>query len=70
MPARGSIHINDAAANLMSAGGGIKFEASTYPRAISHKLMVDLSCASSSLEGNTYSYQVAVSQHPTPSNPR
>jgi Fic family protein len=42
--------------NLFEAGGGRKLEASTYSRAISQKLLVDLSYASSSLEGNTYSY--------------
>jgi hypothetical protein len=46
----------EVATDLLSAGGGVKLEASTYSRAISQKLLVDLSYASSSLEGNTYSY--------------
>lgn len=41
---------------LEEAGGGRHLEASTYSRAISQKLLVDLSYGSSSLEGNTYSY--------------
>jgi DNA-binding transcriptional ArsR family regulator len=41
---------------LLAAGGGVRAEASTYSRAIAQKLLVDLSYASSSLEGNTYSY--------------
>jgi DNA-binding transcriptional ArsR family regulator len=44
------------AADLLIAGGGAKPEAGTYSRAIAQKLLVDLSYASSSLEGNTYSY--------------
>jgi DNA-binding transcriptional ArsR family regulator len=43
-------------AHLLIAGGGAKPEASTYSRAIAQKLLVDLSYASSNLEGNTYSY--------------
>ncbi len=41
---------------LMEAGGGRKLDATTYSRAIAQKLLVDLSYASSALEGNTYSY--------------
>ncbi|MHC1949972.1 Fic family protein [Bradyrhizobium sp. UFLA06-06] len=41
---------------LLAAGGGVRADASTYSRAIVQKLLVDLSYASSSLEGNTYSY--------------
>jgi len=43
-------------ARLMEAGGDRKLDASTYSRAIAQKLLVDLSYASSALEGNTYSY--------------
>ncbi len=42
--------------DMTQAGGGRKVEASTYSHAISQKLLVDLSYASSSLEGNTYNY--------------
>ncbi len=42
--------------NLEEAGGGRRLDASTYSRAISQKLLVDLAYASSALEGNTYSY--------------
>lgn len=42
--------------NLMKAGGHQTLDASTYSRAIVQKLLVDLSYASSALEGNTYSY--------------
>ena len=41
---------------MMAAGGGRQMDASTYSRAIAQKLLVDLAYASSSLEGNTYSY--------------
>jgi Fic family protein len=41
---------------LHAAGGDRKLDASTYSRAIAQKLLVDLSFASSALEGNTYSY--------------
>ncbi|MFI4987831.1 MAG: Fic family protein [Alphaproteobacteria bacterium] len=41
---------------LTQAGGGRRLNASTYARAIAQKLLVDLSYASSALEGNTYSY--------------
>jgi hypothetical protein len=41
---------------LHEAGGDKKLDASTYSRAIAQKLLVDLSFASSALEGNTYSY--------------
>ncbi len=41
---------------LHEAGGDRKLDASTYSRAIAQKLLVDLSFASSALEGNTYSY--------------
>jgi len=41
---------------LEMAGGGRRLDASTYSRAIAQKLLVDLSWASSALEGNTYSY--------------
>jgi Fic family protein len=43
-------------ATLHDAGGGRHLDASTYARAIAQKLLVDLSYASSALEGNTYSY--------------
>lgn len=43
-------------ARLVTAGGGRKLDASTYSRAIAQKLLVDLSYASSAMEGNTYSY--------------
>jgi hypothetical protein len=43
-------------AQLQAAGGGRRLEAGTYSRAIAQKLLVDLSYASSALEGNTYSY--------------
>jgi len=42
--------------DMLRAGGGRKLDASTYSRAIAQKLLVDLSYASSNLEGNTYSY--------------
>lgn len=41
---------------LSRAGGDRRLDASTYSRAIAQKLLVDLSYASSALEGNTYSY--------------
>lgn len=41
---------------LHRAGGDRALDASTYSRAIAQKLLVDLSYASSALEGNTYSY--------------
>jgi Fic family protein len=41
---------------LHQAGGDRVLDASTYSRAIAQKLLVDLSFASSALEGNTYSY--------------
>jgi len=41
---------------LALAGGGRRLDASTYSRAIAQKLLVDLSYASSALEGNTYTY--------------
>jgi len=41
---------------LHEAGGDRKLDASTYSRAMAQKLRVDLSFASSALEGNTYSY--------------
>ncbi len=41
---------------MAEAGGGATMDASTYSRAIAQKLLVDLAYASSSLEGNTYSY--------------
>ena len=41
---------------LHGAGGGRKLDGSTYARAIVQKLLVDLSYASSALEGNSYSY--------------
>jgi hypothetical protein len=43
-------------AAMEKAGGGRHLDASTYSRAIAQKLLVDLSYASSNLEGNTYSY--------------
>lgn len=43
-------------ATLQAAGGERQLDASTYSRAIAQKLLVDLSYASSALEGNTYSY--------------
>ncbi len=43
-------------ARLEKAGGGRKLDASTYSRAIAQKLLIDLSFASSALEGNTYTY--------------
>jgi Fic family protein len=46
----------DASARLVAAGGGRRLDASTYSRAIAQKLLVDLSYASSAMEGNTYSY--------------
>ncbi|MBY3514200.1 Fic family protein [Rhizobium laguerreae] len=42
--------------SMTQAGGGAGMDASTYSRAIAQKLLVDLAYASSSLEGNTYSY--------------
>jgi Uncharacterized conserved protein len=42
--------------SMTEAGSGSPMDASTYSRAIAQKLLVDLSYASSSLEGNTYSY--------------
>lgn len=41
---------------LHMAGGDRRLDATTYSRAIAQKLLVDLSFASSALEGNTYSY--------------
>ena len=41
---------------MTRAGGGAEMDASTYSRAIAQRLLVDLAYASSSLEGNTYSY--------------
>lgn len=41
---------------LTMAGGGRRLDASTYAGAIAQKLLVDLSFASSALEGNTYTY--------------
>ena len=41
---------------LHVAGGERRLDGSTYARAIAQKLLVDLSYASSALEGNTYSY--------------
>lgn len=41
---------------LHVAGGERRLDCSTYARAIAQKLLVDLSYASSALEGNTYSY--------------
>lgn len=46
----------ERSARLVAAGGGRRLDASTYSRAIAQKLLVDLSYASSALEGNTYSY--------------
>lgn len=46
----------DETARLTQAGGGRRLDASTYSRAIAQKLLVDLSYASSALEGNTYTY--------------
>lgn len=43
-------------ARLHAAGGERRLDGSTYARAIAQKLLVDLSYASSALEGNTYSY--------------
>ena len=43
-------------AKLRSAGGDRHLDGSTYARAIAQKLLVDLSYASSALEGNTYTY--------------
>lgn len=43
-------------AKLRSAGGNRHLDGSTYARAIAQKLLVDLSYASSALEGNTYTY--------------
>lgn len=42
--------------NLHAAGGDRRLDGSTYARAIAQKLLVDLSYASSAMEGNTYSY--------------
>jgi Fic family protein len=41
---------------LEEAGGGRRMDASTYSRTIAQKLLIDLSYASSALEGNTYTY--------------
>lgn len=41
---------------LHVAGGDRRLDATTYSSAIAQKLLVDLSFASSALEGNTYSY--------------
>jgi hypothetical protein len=41
---------------LEEAGGGRRLDASTYSGVITPKLLVDLSYASSALEGNTYTY--------------
>jgi hypothetical protein len=41
---------------MKEAGGGRQMDASTYSRSIAQKLLVDLAYASSSMEGNTYSY--------------
>lgn len=46
----------DEIKRLIEVGGGRRLDASTYSRAIAQKLLVDLSYASSALEGNTYSY--------------
>ncbi len=46
----------EASETMTRAGGGRRLDASTYSRAIAQKLLVDLSYASSALEGNTYSY--------------
>jgi len=46
----------DERQRLEEVGGGRRIDASTYSRAIAQKLLVDLSWASSALEGNTYSY--------------
>lgn len=46
----------EASARLVAAGGGRRLDANTYSRAIAQKLLVDLSYASSAMEGNTYSY--------------
>jgi hypothetical protein len=46
----------DESAELEKARGGRHVDASTYTRAITQKLLVDLSYASSALEGNTYTY--------------
>lgn len=46
----------ETSARLVSVGGGRRLDASTYSRAIAQKLLVDLSFASSAMEGNTYSY--------------
>lgn len=46
----------DEIGRLHSAGGDRRLDATTYSRAIAQKLLVDLSFASSALEGNTYSY--------------
>lgn len=43
-------------AEMSKVGGGAEMDASTYSKAIAQKLLVDLAYASSSLEGNTYSY--------------
>lgn len=46
----------DVAQQLSADGGGARIDAGTYSRAIAQKLLIDLSYASSNLEGNTYSY--------------
>jgi Fic/DOC family len=46
----------DMKRKLETVGGGRRLDASTYSRAISQKLLVDLAYASSKLEGNSYSY--------------
>lgn len=47
---------NEELGRLHSSGGDRELDATTYSHAIAQKLLVDLSFASSALEGNTYSY--------------
>lgn len=46
----------DELGRLEAAGGGRRMDVSTHSRTIAQKLLVDLSYASSALEGNTYTY--------------
>lgn len=55
-PNRDAWLTQDERARLEESGGGRRLDASTYSRAIGQRLLVDLSWASSALEGNTYSY--------------